>query len=387
MEITSQNPGGSAVFTDDAVPWLRELLNGAGSVAVFTGRNSAERSGAWSKFAAAAGRYRRFAWIEPEPNVETVAAMSAFLKETAPDTVVAIGGGSVLDAAKAAWLVHQSGWPLEKHFGVNAFSSAVPGKRLKRIIAVPLTSGTGSEATPYSNIVDRRAGVKKLICENEIVPDHFIVSPQFNATMSRQVTLATGCDALAHLIEGFLNIGADGNHPEANDWARAGIAVVVRWLPAALACGNDLAARLEMARAATLGGMVIRYKSTGLPHLCSFSWFGKIEHGIAVSLILPAAWRYYLGSEAVAKRTMRLADIFPGATPEEVVASYRKFLTSVGVPVSLRDYRDITPELLELTARSGAQNKMKLELAPRPVPLAESADILTRILTSAYTGD
>ena len=391
MKITALNPGGSATFTDDAIVALRDLLAGAGRLAVFTGRHSADRCGAWSDFTTAAGLagadWRRFSEIEPEPGVETVAAMTAFLKESAPDTVLAIGGGSVLDAAKAAWMVHQTGWPLEKHFGVNTFSSAVPGRRLKRIIAVPLTSGTGSEATPYSNIVDHRAGVKKLICEEEIVPDHFLVSPRYNATMSPEVTRATGCDALAHLIEGFLNIGADGNCAQANEWAKAGIAAIVRWLPEALADGSNLKARLEMAQAATLGGMVIRFKSTGLPHLCSFSWFGKVEHGIAVSLILPAAWNYYLGSEAVAARTMELSGIFPGSTPEAVVASCRKFLTSVGVAESLRDYPDITPELLQITARSGAQNKMKLELAPRPVPLDESEEILSRILKSAYYGD
>ena len=387
MEIKALNSGGSAVFTDDASEAFGTLLASAGKIAVFTGRHSADTCGAWREFAAVAKKFRRFSEIEPEPCTDTIQSMIGFLREFAPDTVVAIGGGSVLDAAKAAWLAHQSTWPLEKHFGVNAYSSAHPGQRLKRIIAVPLTSGTGSEATPYSNIVDRRAGVKKLISENEIVPDHFIVSPRFNATMSRHVTLATGCDALAHLIEGFLNIRADGNHPDANKWARFGISEIVDALPRALADGTDLAARNRMARAATLGGMVIRFKSTGLPHLCSFSWFGRIDHGLAVSLILPAAWRYYLGVEQVANRTMELAKVFPGSTPEEVVVSYRKFLTSVGVPASLRDYPEITPELLDFTARSGAQNKMKLELAPRPVPLAESETILSRILKKAYCGE
>ena len=139
-----------------------------------------------------------------------------------------------------------------------------------------------------------------------------------------------------------------------------------------------------MSLAAALGGMVIRHKSTGLPHRCSFSWFGRIEHGIAAALLLPASWRYYLAEASVAERTMMLREIFPGNSPEEVVASFRSFLTSLGVPEFLAAYPDITPELLRRTAESGRENAMKLELAPRPVPLERSGEILSGILEAAY---
>ena len=141
-----------------------------------------------------------------------------------------------------------------------------------------------------------------------------------------------------------------------------------------------------MAVAAALGGMVIRYKSTGLPHLCSFSWFGRIEHGIAAALLLPASWRYYLAEPSVAERTLLLGDVFGGATPERVVAGFREFLSGIGVPASLAAYPEITTELLRRTARSGRENPMKLELAPRRVPLERSEEILSAILEAAYRG-
>ena len=139
-----------------------------------------------------------------------------------------------------------------------------------------------------------------------------------------------------------------------------------------------------MALAAALGGMVIRHKSTGVPHLCSFSWFGRIEHGIAVVLLLPAAWRYYLGEPSVAERTMMLKDVFGGDAPEAVVSGFRSFLSSLGVPESLRAFPDITSELLRSTAESGRENAMKLELAPRRIPLEQSSEILSGILDEAY---
>lgn len=133
--------------------------------------------------------------------------------------------------------------------------------------------------------------------------------------------------------------------------------------------------------------MVIRFKSTGLPHLCSFSWFGRLEHGIAVAMLLPASWSYYLGNPKVAERTMRLADYFPGDEPRGVIASYRRFLDSVGVPGALKDCDGITPELLAATAASGSENRMKLELAPYPVPVSDSERILGGILKQAYLGE
>jgi alcohol dehydrogenase len=356
-------------------------------LAVFTGASSADKNGAWQLFTESLKHLdvsiARFKDIESEPRTETVGKMTAFLKREKPDEVIAIGGGSPMDAAKAAYLEYQTGGSQHDFFGVNKFSSANPGKKLKKVICFPTTSGTGSEATPYSNIVDHKLKVKKLISEVEIIPEYSFVIPELAKFMPANVTRATGCDALAHSLEGFLNIGQDENHPKANDWALESISLIKDFLPCAITDGGNMEAREAISAAATLGGMVIRYKSTGLPHLCSFSWFGRIEHGIAVALILPSAWRYYIQSEAVAARTMLLKDIFPGDTPSQIISSYQEFLKTCGVPYGLSAFEDITPELFELTAQSAGQNKMKLELAPKPVPLDKSHDIILEILKRA----
>jgi len=392
-ELLLESPGQRVIFcrgTDEVAAALAGRLVGVKSAILFTGKNSADRCGAAAVAEKAAGqvgcRFERFREIEPEPCIRTVEKMRSFLAAHPADAVVAIGGGSVLDAAKAAYLSHQTSSPLAAHFGVDKYSSAHPEAELKRIVALPTTSGTGSECTAYSNIVDHDLGVKKLIAERLIVPDTAIVAPEFAASMPRGVTLATGCDALAHLTEGLLNVRADANHPRANDWALTGIRLIREFLPRVLANPDDMEARRAMAVAAALGGMVIRFKSTGLPHLCSFSWFGRIEHGIAAVLLLPASWRYYLAEPSVAERTLMLKDVFGGDSPERVVAGFRAFLTSVGVPPSLKEYRDITPELLERTVSSGRENPMKLELAPRRVPPERSGEILSAILEAAYRG-
>jgi alcohol dehydrogenase class IV len=375
--LLQNSPGELIVVTDDIFQVLSIALgHSAPQTVVFSGTHYAE-------LFRCAG-YTVWTGVEAEPSTGTVKKMVEFLKERHPENVVAVGGGSVLDAAKAAYLCYQTNRELSELFGVNRWSSANPGKKLKRIVAIPTTSGTGSEATPYSNIVDHALGVKKLIVEDQTVPAIAFCPPLLQRSMPEALTRATGCDALAHLIEGFLNVGADSRHPDANIWAKTGIALVREYLPKALANPDDETARRGMLIASTLGGMTIRFKSTGVPHLCSFSWFGRIAHGEAVAVLLPAAWKYYLANPKVAERTMELADIFPGNTPEEVIESFRKFTSSIGLKQKLSNWQGITMELLEKTARSGAENKMKLENAPQPIPLEDSYNILLDIMKNSY---
>ena len=121
--------------------------------------------------------------------------------------------------------------------------------------------------------------------------------------------------------------------------------------------------------------------------MCSFSWFGRIAHGEAVAALLPACWEYYLGNPAVVERTMLLAGLFPGNDASGVIASYRKFVISLGLPAKLEAFPDLSMDLMELTAASASENRMKLELAPRPVEPSQSKEILTQILSGAYRGN
>ena len=364
----SELPGEKVIFADTLTAALKDFS--PAETLIFSGMHYASQL-------REAG-FRVWTGVEAEPAVETVEKMAECLRRENPAKVVAVGGGSVLDAAKAALLMVESNWNLDELFGVNCFSAANPGKKLRRLTAIPTTSGTGSEATPYSNIVVHSAGVKRLIVEVETIPEAAIIIPGLTATMPENLTRATGCDALAHLIEGFLNVGADNNYAPVNQWAKCGIALIAEALPGALK--GDMICRKAMAYASLLGGMTIRYKSTGLPHLCSFSWFGRIAHGDAVAILLPECWKYYLANPAVQLRTAELSDIFPGNTPQEVIASYEDFLDLVGMPGGLSAWSSIDAALVERTARSGAQNKMKLELAPQPVPLEESYEILKAII-------
>lgn len=392
IDLLDSYPDTVFAFGESAFTQFTPLLESLKTekLLAFTGANSVDKSGAWNKILSSLIHtnitVERFSEIEPEPCVETVQKMIRKLEEFGPDTVIAVGGGSPMDAAKAAYLVYQAGGELNDYFGVQKFSKANPGKELKRVICIPTTSGTGSEATPYSNIVDHKLHVKKLIVEEQIIPRYSFLDPQFTASMPENVTKATALDALSHSLEGFLNVGQDAKCPDANKWALESAKLIVKNLPKVLEAPKDLEARTAVSAAACLGGMVIRNKSTGLPHLCSFSWFGKIEHGVATAVLLPYAWNYYLEAEAVRERTLGLKEIFPGKTPEEILNSYVSFLKKLSVPFALKEHDGIDKDLLEKTAKTASENKMKLELSPRPVPLEKSGEILSQILGNAWEG-
>ena len=163
-ELLTQAPG-ERIVTDSPRRRLVSELRGRrpGRVLVFTGRHSADANGGRrfiEQAALEAGRETvRFSDIEAEPAIGTIEKMTALIRQEKPAAVIALGGGSAMDAAKAAYLSAQSGWPLAEHFGVNRYSERCPDAAADRVICIPTTSGTGSETTPYSNIEIGRAHV------------------------------------------------------------------------------------------------------------------------------------------------------------------------------------------------------------------------------------
>ncbi|MDD3116370.1 MAG: iron-containing alcohol dehydrogenase, partial [Victivallaceae bacterium] len=237
VELLEKYTDTALIFGSERMIMIQEVFyqSDTRKIAVFSGGESADRSGAFAELMKKLSilpqiQVVRFNAIKPEPTIETVTQMLEFLKLENPDEVVAIGGGSPLDAAKAAWLVHQAGGSIHDYFGVNRYSAENPQRKLKKIIAIPTTAGTGSEATPYSNIVDQAMQVKKLISETEIIPAYSFVVPEFTFSMPPSVTRATGCDALAHAIEGFLNVGQDQVDSFANARALEAISLIVKHL-------------------------------------------------------------------------------------------------------------------------------------------------------------
>ena len=292
-----------------------------------------------------------------------------------------------MDAAKAAYLSWQSGLDVTDLFGVNQATRKCPDRKFKRVICLPTTSGTGSEATPYSNIVDREAGVKKLIMEEQIIPEYAFVDPEYAVSMPKNLTLVTALDAMVHSIESILNRNAPSAHPHSIDWGKESIRLIALALPVALKDPANLVARTYVSAAATLGGMCIRNRPTSLPHLCSFSLYGKIPHGLAVAALLIPFWRYYLGDKEVRESTMKMAGLFSleiEKTPEDVVNSCEKFIVACRGPARLSEVEGLDRSAIAKIAADAVLNPMKLQSCPRPINAENAGTIITGILEKAW---
>lgn len=322
-----------------------------------------------------------FSGVPAEPDVEVIRSIVKKMAETDPELVVAIGGGSVLDAAKAAYLSFQTELDVIELFGAGVASKRFPGRMFRRVICMPTTSGTGSEITPYSNIVNKEKNLKYIIVDQQIVPALALIDPRLTASMSRELTAATALDAMTHAIESLLNFRAKDADPAAEDWTLMSVKLIRNALP----CAEKAESRAMLSAAAALGGMCIACRPTALPHLCSYSMWGKVPHGLAVALLLPHFWRYYLagGTPELAAQTMKLNGIFAGATPEEVVLSCEKFIAEVSPYKRLSELEDFDSAMVEKIAADAVLNPVKLQTAPRPVAPEEAETLIREILRKA----
>ena len=331
--------------------------------------------------------YKIVEGVEPNPSKETVYRIVYHLLAGDFNCLLAIGGGSVIDAAKAAGILGTiKEGELDDFFGVGMVSKKV--KKIMNLIAVPTTSGTGSEVTKFSVITDIWLHVKKLIFDIAIVPTEAIVDPELTYSCGNHVSRVTGLDAMTHLMEGYFNNVDDGADPGANRRALIGLKLVFEGLPKVLKNGQDREARRMMSLASTLGGSVLFYKQAGLPHLNSFSWSNVMDHGEAVAVMLPYYTAYYAPNISEKIRNVATLMDIPesGDMTKDFVDGLFDFYRKINFPLTLREFKNFSKDLIEKAVRDASQNRMKLEASPRPVPAEKSGEVLQTIIEGAYQG-
>lgn len=221
-----------------------------------------------------------FNQIEENPSVETVKAAASFGLAEGADFVIGIGGGSPLDASKAIAMVMRQPELLKSNlFGLK------PMKALP-VIAIPTTSGTGSEVTPYAILTDHVDQTKKNLGQS-IYPKMALLDPAYTYSLSDEVTLHTAIDAFTHLAEGFLNTNATRF---SDAFAKEGLRAFAKQLPKLQAKTYDGEFRREMMEISMLAGMVIAQTGTSLPHGMGYAltYHHGVPHGLANGLLMSA---------------------------------------------------------------------------------------------------
>ncbi len=249
-----------------------------------------------------------FEGIEPDPSVETVMKGAAFMSEFQPDWIVAIGGGSPIDAAKAMWIKYE--YP-ETTFEDMCKVFGLPKLRTKaKFCAVSSTSGTATEVTAFSIITDYNKGIKYPIADFEITPDVAIVDPELAETMPQKLVAHTGMDALTHSIEAYVST-AHSDFTDAN--AIHAIEMIQRDLVDSY--NGDMTARDNMHTAQCLAGIAFSSGLLGIVHSmahktgAAFADYGAhIIHGAANAMYLPKVISFNAKDETAKKRYGVIAD-------------------------------------------------------------------------------
>ncbi len=278
-----------------------------------------------------------FEGVEPDPSVETVKKGAERMRAFGPDWIVAIGGGSPIDAAKAMWAFYE--YP-DTTFEDLCIPFNFPTLRQKaRFCAIPSTSGTATEVTAFSVITDYQKGIKYPLADFNITPDVAIVDPTLAETMPKKLTAFTGMDAMTHAIEAYVStLNSDYTDP----LALHAIKMISRDLIDSY--NGDMAARDRMHNAQCLAGMAFSNALLGIVHSMAHKTGaaysgGHIVHGCANAMYLPKVIAFNAKEPEAEKRYGEIA-AFLGLEPTSraLIAHIKKMNAALNIPSCIRDY-------------------------------------------------
>ena len=340
-------------------------------VMLVTGRQSSRRSGALDgavdSLRAAGLEVIVFDQVEENPSDRTVAAGARMAREKSCDVVVALGGGSPMDAAKGVAILAVLDGPLAQYYG---------GGRVDRpvlpVVAAPTTAGTGSEVTPYAVFVESENDLKCSVASPHIFPRVALLDPELTLSMPPAITANTGIDALTHALEGFTSVKAQ---PISDQLALRAIALINEHLPAAVSHGDRLEPREHLLHASMLAGMVIAQTGTTLIHGMGYAPTTRygIPHGLANGVLMDQV--VIFNGERNPDRYAALALALGGTVessmaPQEAARTLRELRSRVGMPGRLRDL-GVAQGDLEDFARQTMLHSRNLDNNARDVTLKD----------------
>ena len=285
-----------------------------------------------------------FSDVEPDPSLASARAGAAAMRAFEPDCIIAMGGGSAMDAGKIMWVLYENP---DADFDDMAMDFMDIRKRIYTFpkmgkkayfIAVPTSSGTGSEVTPFAIITDKETGIKWPLADYELMPDMAIVDTDNMMSAPKGLTSASGIDVMTHAIEAYVSMMASDY---TDGLALRAIKLVFDYLPRAYRDGNDVEARDHMANASCMAGMAFANAFLGVNHSLAHKLgaFHHIPHGIANALVLTDVMRY--NAEEVPTKM----GTFPQYQYPKTLARYAEIGRFVGL--TGKDDNEVFEKLLE----------------------------------------
>lgn len=296
--------------------------------------------------------------VAPDPTLACAKEGTAQLRAFAPDTIIALGGGSAMDAAKIMWVMYE-------HPEVDFMDMAMRFMDIRKrvytfpkmgekayFIAIPTSAGTGSEVTPFAVITDERNGIKYPLADYELLPNMAIIDTDFHMSAPRGLTATSGIDAVTHALEAYASIMATDY---TDGLAIKALQTIFKYLPRAYENGqNDVEAREKMANAATMAGMAFANAFLGVCHSMAHKLgaYHHIAHGVANALMIEEVLRFN-ASEAPAKM-----GTFPQYDRPHTLSRYAEIADALGL--GGRDDREKLDNLIK------AVHELKVRVGIKP---------------------
>lgn len=339
----------------------------------------------------------------PNCPLEDLARISDSVKQLDPEVIVSFGGGSTIDAGKAAEVLRTLGGTIEDYFGTGLVTEAVgkSGKTLSPHVAIQTAASSGAHLTKYSNITDVSTGQKKLIVDDAVVPSNPVFDHVVTYSSPASLTMDGALDGIAHCLEVLYSAVGQDAYETTKEIAETGIRLVVDYLPKAMADAGDEEARKALCLATDLGGYSIMVGGTNGGHLTSFSLVDVLSHGRACAMMNPYYTVFFApaiedslrmvgGIYKNAGLTSADIDSLKGRDLGVAVAEAMFALAEkVGFPTRLGEVPGFTDDHITraLAAAKNPQLKMKLQNMPVPLTAEMIDEYMGPILQAARDGD
>ena len=322
--------------------------------------------------------------VQPDPSIESVFDGAKAMREFEPDVIVAIGGGSPIDAAKAMWVFYE--YP-EKTFEDIKNPFTMPQLRKKAIfVAVPSTSGTASEVTAFSVITDYSTDIKYPLADFEITPDIAVLDTDIPLTMPKKLTAHTGMDALTHAIEAYV---ASARSPFSDALAIQAISDIYDSIIDSY--NGDVEARGKMHIAQCMAGMAFSNALLGIAHSLAHKTGAvfDIPHGCCNAILLPNVIQY--NSRVCMERYAQIAKAMglQGATDKQLTNSLVETIRDLNKKLSIaQTYKEngVSEETFKSHCQAIAENAVK-DPCTGSNPRETNAENMLKVLTCAYYGE
>jgi len=336
-----------------------------------TGRGFAHRSGLLSAvenhLVSAGLKPVIFERVEPDPAVSTVEAAAELGRTNHCDLVIGIGGGSAMDAAKAAAVLLTNPSPLDRYFG-----SEKPHHPPAPVVCIPTTAGTASEVTQYAVIIDPQTQTKKTLASESIIPRLALLNPQWTVSLPADLTAATGMDAFSHALEAFLSTAGNGL---SDAFCLQSLEMIIQALPAVLTDLQNLDLRRRMLLASTLAGLALNSAGTIINHGMAYTLTIRYGtgHGLANALLLPYTIAYI--ADDYPEKIARLCQLL-GC--EDVEVGLLNFNSRLNIPTGLTEAGLDQGDISLLADACVANCQRALPRIKRKMTVKDYAEILRR---------